>query len=107
MKKLILTFWASAALMSAQGQLFSPESWHGAFWGSLIGGIAGANHHCGFSGNGAAIGAGVGFLVGALVGEARRQSYYNTDPYYYTWPGPYAYSCPPYAPRCYSRPAVT
>lgn len=114
MKKTILTLFTGATLISAQAQLFSPESVSGAFLGSLIGGIAGGDNRNGFSGNGAAIGAGVGLLAGALVGEARRQDYYYSQPYDYT-PAPsvsfgYGYgSCNSsayvyYAPNSYCAP---
>jgi uncharacterized protein YcfJ len=80
MKKLLVTVMASATLLSAPAQLFSPEALGGAMWGSLIGGIAGADCHNSFSGEGAAIGAGVGLLVGALAGEARRNDQPASDP---------------------------
>src|SRR6185295_15147191 len=68
----------------ARAQLFSPESLNGAFWGSLIGGIAGGDCRHGFSGEGAAIGAGVGLLAGAVAGEVRRYDYYNSPSYVYS-----------------------
>jgi uncharacterized protein YcfJ len=80
MKKLFVTMVASVAMLSAQAQLFSPEALGGAMWGSLIGGMAGADCHDSFSGEGAAIGAGVGLLVGALAGEARRNDYRAGEP---------------------------
>ena len=83
MKKLLLTCLTVAALFPARAQLFSPESLSGAFWGSLIGGIAGSDCRRGFSGNGAAIGAGVGLVAGALVGESRRNHYYDSPGYAY------------------------
>src|SRR6266850_2679027 len=83
MKKLILTCAAAIATLSASAQLFSSESLHGAFLGSLIGGIAGSDCRHGFSGNGAAIGAGAGFLLGAIAGEANRQNYYGAPGYAY------------------------
>ena len=83
MKRLILTILAAGALTSASAQLFSPQALDGALLGTVIGGIAGGNHHHGFSGSGAAIGAGVGLLAGAVVGEAQRKSYYASQPYYY------------------------
>ncbi len=89
MKRLILTIAAASTLVSAQAQLFSQEAWSGALWGSLIGGLAGADCHHGFSGSGAAIGAGVGLLAGAAFGEAQRQSYYAAQPYYYPPVAPY------------------
>jgi hypothetical protein len=49
MKRLIVTILAAGALMNASAQLFSPESLNGALLGTFIGGIAGANHHHGFS----------------------------------------------------------
>jgi uncharacterized protein YcfJ len=91
MKKTILTCLVGATLLTAQAQLFSPESLDGAFLGSLIGGIAGSDCRHGFSGNGAAIGAGVGLIAGALAGEARRRDayydYYDSPAWVYA-PGP-------------------
>jgi uncharacterized protein YcfJ len=83
MKKLLVILLASTALLSAPAQLFSPEALGGAMWGSLIGGMAGADCHDSFSGEGAAIGAGVGLLVGALAGEARRNTYPVDEPVAY------------------------
>lgn len=85
MKKLLLTLLTATALFPARAQLFGPESWGGAFWGSLIGGIAGSDSRHGFSGKGAAIGAGVGLVAGALVGESRRNnpSYYDSESHVY------------------------
>lgn len=111
MKKIILACLTSATLFSAQAQLFSPESFGGALWGGLIGGVVGANHRHGFSGNGAAIGAGVGFLAGSLVGESRSRYYHSSYPHGYVYtsgPGvavgygytPYVY----YAPNAYCAP---
>lgn len=84
MKKILLSCVAGAALLPAQAQLFSPDSLNGAFWGSLIGGIAGGDHRHGFSGNGAAIGAGVGLIAGAIAGESRRYNYYDSPSYVYS-----------------------
>lgn len=86
---------ASASLLSAPAQLFSPEALNGAMFGSLMGGLIGGsgNNSCGynyygcgngFSGQGAAIGAGVGLLAGALVGQARQSEYYAEQPGVYT-----------------------
>ena len=83
MKKILLTFLTVATLFPARAQLFGPESLGGAFWGSLIGGLAGSDRRHGFSGNGAAIGAGVGLVAGALVGESRRHYYYDSPGYVY------------------------
>ncbi|HEU0040685.1 MAG TPA: hypothetical protein VFR76_15570 [Verrucomicrobiae bacterium] len=84
MKKIVLTLSATALLLSAQAQLFSPESFSGALWGSLIGGVVGGDCRHGFSGEGAAIGAGAGLLAGAILGETRRQASvgygYNSSP---------------------------
>jgi uncharacterized protein YcfJ len=114
MKTIFLSCLVSTAILSAQAQLFSPDSLNGAFLGSLIGGIAGSDCHHGFSGEGAAIGAGVGLLAGALAGEARRHddcaspSYaYSTAPsvsfgYGYGNCGSSAYVC--YTPNNYSAP---
>ena len=118
MKKLLVMVMASATLLSAQAQLFSPEALNGAMFGSLIGGLVGANGHngCGngFSGQGAAIGAGVGLLAGALVGHARQSEYYAEQPSGYT-PAPtvslgYGYGNSSssayvyYAPNAYTAP---
>jgi uncharacterized protein YcfJ len=84
MKKLWLTILILAALVPARAQFLSPEAVGGAFWGTLIGGIAGSDCRRGFSGNGAAIGAGVGLLTGALVGESRRRHYYDSPGYVYS-----------------------
>jgi len=81
MKKFCVTLMASGALLSAQAQLFSPEAFSGAAFGSWIGALAGSDCH-GLSGEGAAIGAGVGLLVGALAGEARRSDYEVIEPVY-------------------------
>ena len=84
MKKLIAIWIASATLLTAQAQLFSPESVNGALWGGLIGGVIGGDRHHGFSGNGAAIGAGVGLLAGSLAGYSHRYSYYDEPGSYYS-----------------------
>src|SRR6186713_2063575 len=81
MKKFFVTLMGSATLISAQAQLFSPEAFSGAAFGSWIGALAGSDCH-GLSGEGAAIGAGVGLLVGALAGEARRSEYGVAEPVY-------------------------
>lgn len=89
MKKTLGMLIVVLALPSARAQLFSPESLHGAFWGAMIGGAVGSDRHCGWSGDGAAIGAGIGFALGAVAGESRRQQYYqNADAYP---PSPYGY----------------
>ena len=114
MKKIVLTLSAAALHFSAQAQLFSPESFSGAFWGSLIGGVVGGDCRHGFSGEGAAIGAGVGLLAGAILGETRRQNYYYAQPYVYaTTPSVgYGYNsspapacASPYVPPAYEHPA--
>ena len=85
-------WWASLtvvlALHSASAQLFSPASLQFGLLGAFIGGAAGDGRHCGWSGDGAAIGAGVGLVAGALISESRRQQYYNSP---YDYPPP-AYS---------------
>lgn len=52
-------------------QVLSPEAIQGVLWGTLVGGLAGAD--CGqvFSGNSAAMGAGIGLAAGALLGWMR------------------------------------
>jgi uncharacterized protein YcfJ len=81
MKRLVLTLLVVAALIPARAQLFSPEAFSGAAFGSWIGALAGSDCH-GLSGEGAAIGAGVGLLVGAIAGEANRQNYSEAPVYY-------------------------
>jgi uncharacterized protein YcfJ len=121
MKKIMLTGLLSAALLSAQAQLFSPDSVTGAALGAFIGGVAGGNcRNGGFSGNHAAIGAGVGLLAGALIGETRRDDDYDSPGCVYTpaavsfgygyggcGSSAYVYYSPNYytAPGYYYRPA--
>ena len=81
MKRLALIWLAAGSLATAQAQFFGPNSIGGAFWGSIIGGIAGGDCHNGFSGEGAAIGAGVGLLTGAFVDAAQRRNYYSYGSY--------------------------
>jgi hypothetical protein len=114
MKKIALTLvLLSSMLVSGRAQLFGPEAWTGAVFGTFFGGLAGADCHHGFSGTGAAIGAGVGFTLGAIAGESnRRCSDVSGTPSYapvvYAQPG-YGYtyvaapSCPP-APRVVASP---
>jgi len=92
----------AGALTSAQAQLVSPEALGGAFWGTLIGGLAGANCHESFSGNGAALGAGIGLAAGAILGEINRQSaYYPPKTYVAYGPAPVI---PGYPPPVYVQP---
>lgn len=86
MKKLIALCITGATLLTAQAQLFSPQSVNGALWGGLLGGMIGGDRHHGFSGNGAAIGAGVGLLAGSLSGNSSRYSYYDEPVSYYSAP---------------------
>jgi hypothetical protein len=79
MKKLVLTFFATATILPAQAQLFSPESLTGAAVGAIAGGVIGHNNGR-HSAEGAAIGAGVGLLAGALVRESRERSGYYDAP---------------------------
>ena len=123
MKKFLLSGLASALLLPAQAQLFSPEAFTGAGFGALIGGLVGSDGHhhgchysSGFSGEGAAIGAGIGLLTGALIGEANRQQHYDSPGYVYApTPAPsvsfgYGYSGHGsatyvyYAPNAYTAP---
>ena len=109
MMKIALTIvLLSWMLMPGRAQLFGPEAWTGAFFGTLFGGLAGADCHHGFSGTGAAIGAGVGFTLGAIAGESNRrasESYQTPScgPVVYAQPG-YGYvyvptpGCPPATP---------
>lgn len=84
MKKLILTVVIAATVTTpGRAQWLTPEALNGALMGTFIGGIAGADCHDSFSGDGAAIGAGIGLAVGALAGEARRQSQYYSEPIAY------------------------
>jgi uncharacterized protein YcfJ len=113
MKTLLAVVMAGSALVTAQGQLFSPEAINGAVLGSLIGGFAGGSTgNCGynFSGSGAAIGAGIGLAAGAVVSAVNRRNaesfqptYYTPQPcpqpgYGYVYPAP-VYAAPPPPPR--------
>jgi uncharacterized protein YcfJ len=86
MKKLIALCIIGAAFLTAQAQLLSPQSVHGALWGGLIGGVIGGDRHHGFSRNGAAIGAGVGLLAGSLANNSSSYSYYDEPVSYYSEP---------------------
>ncbi len=86
MNKFIAICITGATLLTAQAQLFSPQSVNGALWGGLIGGVIGGDRHHGFSGNGAAIGAGVGLLAGSLAHNSSRYSYYDEPVSYYSTP---------------------
>jgi len=113
MKKLVLTLGLMTALIPAQAQLFSPESFSGAAFGAMMGSIIGGDCH-GPSGKGAAIGAGVGLVAGALAGEANRRNSYYSEPvsyipassvslgYGYSGGGSSAYVY--YAPNYYTAP---
>lgn len=110
MKKFVLTvLLLSSMLVSGRAQLFGPEAWSGAIFGTLLGGLAGSDCHHGFSGTGAAIGAGIGFTLGAIAGESNRRASegYGTPSYgpvFYTQPGyGYAYVA---TPSCSSAPPV-
>ena len=70
MKTMLVLSALALSLATARAQLFSPESFHGAAFGALVGAIAGGHHH---AGEGAAIGAGAGFLFGALSSETQRR----------------------------------
>jgi hypothetical protein len=76
MKKLILAGLLLSIWLSAQAQLFSPESTSGALLGGLAGGIIG-NNHGHHTGEGIAIGAASGFLLGSIAHEANRNRYYG------------------------------
>ncbi|MDB6063881.1 MAG: hypothetical protein JWR26_89 [Pedosphaera sp.] len=100
MKKLFLAVLAAGALMSAQAQLFTPESTTGAWLGGIVGGVIGHNsgHH---TGEGIAIGAASGLLLGSIAHEVNsdRYSYGGYSGYggyggYYGYPS-YGYSVYP------------
>src|SRR5215475_4057497 len=89
MKRLALTLLIAGTLTGARAQLLTPEALGGAFWGTLIGGLAGGNcNNGGFSGNGAALGAGIGLAAGTLLGEVNRQSAYYSQPQVVYGPAP-------------------
>ena len=108
MKRLICSLLVVGAVLTARAQGLPPESFGGALWGAMLGGIIGSDCHHGFSGTGAAIGAGVGFIAGTIAGESRRNS---GEPYpayatvsvsagYPACGSPYVY----YAPNAYCAP---
>jgi len=74
MKRLLFSLVVVSSVLTARAQGLPPESFGGALWGAMLGGILGSDCHHGFSGTGAAIGAGVGFIAGTIAGEARRKS---------------------------------
>ena len=108
MKRLICSLLVVGSVLSARAQGLPPESFGGALWGAMLGGIIGSDCHQGFSGTGAAIGAGVGFVAGTIAGEARRNSgeFYPADTSvtisagYSAYGSPYLY----YAPNAYCAP---
>jgi uncharacterized protein YcfJ len=90
----ITTLVAVCAMNSANAQLLHPEAVQYSMLGAFLGGVVGAENHCGhyhWSGEGAAIGAGIGLVAGTLVGEANRQQYNAA----YAYPAPPVYG---YAP---------
>jgi hypothetical protein len=87
MKRVFLILAIAFASHNVRAAGLPPESFGGAAWGALIGGLSGADCHNNWSNDGAWIGAGVGFLTGTLIGESRRQQYKNA---------PYAYPPPAY-----------
>jgi hypothetical protein len=114
MKRLICSLVVVGSILTARAQGLPAESFGGALWGAMIGGILGGDCHHGFSGTGAAIGAGVGFLAGTFTGVARRDS---AEPYhsfttvsvsaaYPACGSPYVYYAPNayWSSGCYYRP---
>ncbi|GEM_PF-2754207 len=95
MKTLLFAGLLLSAVVSAQAQLFSPESASGTFLGAAIGAAAAGCHN---AGTGAAIGAGAGFLLGTLAHAANQDDYSGGNSYpaysygyspsfaYYTYP---------------------
>ena len=55
MRLILASLIVTIAMQSATAQLFSPESMNGALLGMFIGGAVGSDHHCEWSGEGAAI----------------------------------------------------
>jgi hypothetical protein len=94
MKKAICILVTSLVAGGAFASGLPRESYSGALWGTIIGGLSGGRCHDHWSGRGAAIGAGIGFAVGTLAGEARRaeeRRYHRIDStpaYGYAVPGP-------------------
>ena len=83
MKKIVTILLGCAAVIPARAQWLPSEAVQGAFWGGLIGGIAGGNRCHGFSGESAAFGAGIGLIAGTIVGESRRNNHYYDAPDYF------------------------
>lgn len=82
MKWIVCVVLLAANLVSAQAQLFGPESLTGGLIGGIAGGVIG--HNSGRrTAEGAAIGAGAGLFLGALTSHAREpDSYYDSYSYY-------------------------
>ena len=73
--KLMKRFWlgviATAMVLPAKAQLFSPESFTGAALGAVAGAVIG--HNSGrHGGEGAAIGAGIGYVLGNVAHNNRQ-----------------------------------
>jgi hypothetical protein len=97
MKRGIIILALLLSWPTVRGAVLSPESFGGAAWGAVIGGLSGADCHNNWSNDGAWIGAGIGLLTGTLIGESRRQQYYNAPYAYPSAPG-YGYAPPAVPP---------
>ncbi len=101
MKRIVSLALLAANLVSAQAQLFGPESLAGGLIGGIAGGVIG--HNSGRrAAEGAAIGAGAGLFLGALTSHPRERDsyYYSSTPVEGVAP---SYS---YYPYYYPRPVV-
>lgn len=73
MRRAITALMLVMACRVASAGGLPPESFGGAIWGAVLGGLAAGDCRDPWSGKGAAIGAGVGFALGAIAGESRRE----------------------------------
>lgn len=105
MKRGIIILALFLSWPSARGAVLSPESFSGAAWGAVIGGLAGADCRNNWSNDGAWIGAGIGLLTGTLIGESRRQQNYNAPYAFPSAPG-YGYAPPGVTPASPSNPSA-
>lgn len=95
MKQLLTVLALGATLLNSRAGGLPPESFGGAAWGTVIGGLSGADCNSNWSNDGAWVGAGIGFLAGTVIGESRRQQERNASYSYSTYDVPnygYGYS---------------
>ncbi len=94
MKRVFAVAVAVATVLPAQAQLFSYESFNGAVFGGLVGGIIG--HNSGRrTAEGIGIGAGAGWLLGTIAHDSWAPGGYYSSPAYVSGYGPGYYGYGP------------